>query len=61
MTTVPSGYTGVEVRLDKVTGATYMDGFHFTTPFITKVVKMTNQVQKDMKKVFLAKSIINYI
>lgn len=47
MTTVPSGYTGVEVRLGKVTGATYTDGFHLKTPFITKVVKMTNQVQKD--------------
>ena len=47
MTTVPSGHTGVEVRLGKVTGNTYSDGFHFKAPFITSVVKMTNQVQKD--------------
>lgn len=47
MTIVPSGHTGVEVRLGKVTGNTYSDGFHFKAPFITSVVKMTNQVQKN--------------
>lgn len=47
MTIVPSGHTGVEVRLGKVTGNTYSDGFHFKAPFITLVVKMTNQVQKN--------------
>lgn len=46
-TTVPSGYTGVEVTLGRVTGATYSDGFHFKAPFITKVIKMNNQVQKE--------------
>lgn len=47
MTTVPSGHTGVEVQLGKVTGNTYSDGFHFKAPFITKIVKMDNQVQKE--------------
>lgn len=47
MTIVPSGHTGVEVRLGKVTGNTYSDGFHFKAPFITTVIDMTNQVQKN--------------
>ncbi len=47
MTTVPSGHTGVVVRLGKVTGSTYGDGLHFKAPFIVKVVKMNNQVQKE--------------
>lgn len=47
MTIVPSGHTGVEVKLGRVTGNTYVDGFHFKAPFITTVIDMTNQVQKD--------------
>lgn len=47
MTIVPSGHTGVEVRLGRVTGNTYADGFHFKAPFITTVIDMTNQVQKN--------------
>lgn len=46
-TTVPSGHTGVVVQLGKVTGETFSDGFHFKPPFVTKVIKMDNQVQKE--------------
>lgn len=45
-TTVPSGSTGVIVTLGKTQSYTYEEGFHFKAPFVTKVVKMSNQVQK---------------
>ncbi len=44
---IPSGQTGVEVKMGKVTGTVFGDGFHFKAPFITSVVKMDNQVQKE--------------
>ena len=46
-TIVPSGHTGVVVNLGKVTGETFGDGFHFKIPYISKVIKMDNQIQKE--------------
>lgn len=47
ITVVSSGQTGVEVRMGKVTGTVFGDGFHFKAPFITSIVKMDNQIQKE--------------
>ncbi len=47
ITVVPSGHTGVEVRMGKVTGNVFGDGFHVKAPFITSVIKMNNQIQKE--------------
>lgn len=47
ITVVPSGQTGVEVKIGKVTGTVFGDGFHFKAPFVTSVVKMDNQIQKE--------------
>lgn len=47
MTVVPSGHTGVIVQMGKVTGTVLSDGFHFKAPFVTQVVKMDNQIQKE--------------
>lgn len=44
-TIVPSGSTGVIVKLGKVSNDTYSEGFHFKTPFITRVVDVSNKVQ----------------
>lgn len=46
-TVVPSGHTGVEVRMGKVTGAAFSDGLHFKVPFVTSIIKMNNQIQKE--------------
>lgn len=46
-TIVSSGHTGVEVKMGKVTGTIFGDGFHFKAPFVTKVIKMDNQIQKE--------------
>lgn len=46
-TIVSSGHTGVEVKMGRVTGTVFGDGFHFKAPFVTKVVKMDNQIQKE--------------
>ena len=47
ITVVPSGHTGVVVRMGKVTGETLSDGTHLKMPFITTVIKMDNQIQKN--------------
>lgn len=47
-TIVESGHTGVIVRLGKVTGETYSDGMHIKAPFVTNVVMMDNQIQKEV-------------
>lgn len=47
VTVVPSGHTGVEVKMGKVTGVVFGDGFHFKAPFATSVIKMNNQIQKE--------------
>lgn len=47
VTVVPSGHTGVEVTMGKVTGNVFGDGLHFKAPFVTKVIKMDNQIQKE--------------
>ena len=44
-TIVPAGNTGVIVKLGKVSNDTYSEGFHLKTPFITKVVDVSNKVQ----------------
>lgn len=44
---VPSGHTGVEVTMGRVTGTTFGDGLHIKAPFVTKVVQMDNQIQKE--------------
>lgn len=46
-TVVSSGHTGVEVKMGKVTGTVFGDGFHFKAPFVTSVIKMDNQIQKE--------------
>lgn len=46
-TVVSSGHTGVEVKMGKVTGTVFSDGFHFKAPFVTSVIKMDNQIQKE--------------
>lgn len=43
-TTVSSGYTGVVVRLGAVQDTVLNEGFHFKLPFITKIIKINNQV-----------------
>ena len=45
ITIVPSGHTGVEVTLGKVTGKAYSEGIHFKKPFVTSIVKISNQIQ----------------
>lgn len=47
ITIVPSGHTGVEVTMGRVTGTIFGDGLHFKAPFVTKVIKMDNQIQKE--------------
>lgn len=47
VTIVPSGHTGVVVKMGKVTGTVLSDGFHFKAPFVTQVIKMDNQIQKE--------------
>lgn len=42
--TVPSGYTGVVVKLGAVQENTLDAGLHFVTPFISSVIKINNQI-----------------
>jgi len=49
-TVVETGFRGIEVRLGKVQGM-LDEGFHFVTPFITKVVKMPVRETKIQNKV----------
>lgn len=44
-TVVPSGSTGVVITMGKVEEQTFSDGFHFKTPFIQSVKKVSNQIQ----------------
>lgn len=44
-TIVPAGSTGVVVKLGKVSSNTLPEGFHLKTPFVSKVVDITNKIQ----------------
>lgn len=44
-TVVPSGSTGVVITMGKVEEQTLSDGFHFKTPFIQSIKKVSNQIQ----------------
>jgi len=43
---VDAGHTGVKVTLGKVSDDVLSEGFHFKTPFITKIVQIDNRVTK---------------
>lgn len=46
VTIVPTGHTGVVVTLGETQPYVYDEGLHFKPPLVTKVVKVSNQVQK---------------
>jgi len=42
---VPAGHTGVIVTLGEVSEKVLAEGFHFKTPFIQQIVKVSNKIQ----------------
>ena len=48
--TVPTGHTGIKVVLGKAQKETLSEGWHWKTPFVTKIVVMDNRTQKISSK-----------
>lgn len=46
ITIVQAGHTGVVVTLGKVKEGVLAEGIHFKAPFVQKVVKIDNRIQK---------------